>query len=153
MSKYLFLIVFSFVSVIHAQSFKEIDFTKNYLKSKKKFIIKPNIDCYTVDTCFIKYGKLNISVIRAISEKDKKKAMLNNNVLSIISLYNQREDLTIENIEYPDYENSEYYLLYDKIYIINTIPFCTGLSCRYRYVQIIDIKNKTLYEKKIKWDK
>lgn len=153
MYKYLFLLVFGVISVVKAQSYKEIDCAKEYLQSKKKFRIKPNVDCNTVETCFIKYGKYCISVIKPMVEDDKKKIVLNENLLSIKTLYNQKEELSIENIEFPDYENSDYYFVDEKFYIINSIPFCTGISCKYRYVQIIDVKNKLVHEKKIKWDK
>ncbi len=153
MYKYLFLLVFGVISLAKAQSYKEIDCLRNYLKTKKSFRIEPNIDCYSVDTCYIKHGKINIMAIRPVSENDIKKFVLNNNTLSIKTLNNKEEDLSIESVEFPDYKNSAYYLLGNKLYIINAIPFCTGISCKYRYAQIFDIKNKIIYEKKIKWDK
>ncbi|BDB55413.1 hypothetical protein GENT5_17180 [Flavobacterium ammoniigenes] len=153
MKRFLFLLVFSIISLAKAQSYKEIDYLKNYLKTKKSFRIEPKIDCYSVDSCYIKYDKINIIAIKPISENVIKKFLLNKNVLSIKTLYNKEESLSIENVEFPDYENSIYYLFKNKLYIINTIPFCSGISCKYRYAQIFDLKNKIICEKKIKWDK
>lgn len=153
MYKYLFLLVFGVVSLVKAQSYKEIDCLRNYLKTKKSFRIEPNIDCYSVDTCYIKHGKINITAIRAVSENNVKKFLLNNKKLSIKTLNNKEEGLYIESVEFPDYENSAYYLLGNKLYIINVIPFCTGIACQYRYAQIFDITNKIVIEKKIMWDK
>ena len=43
MKRFLFLLVFSIISLAKAQSYKEIDYLKNYLKYTKKLYISKDI--------------------------------------------------------------------------------------------------------------
>ncbi|WP_448607149.1 hypothetical protein [Paenimyroides ceti] len=153
MNKLFILILFSIVGCASAQTNQKIDNLKLFLKKNKRALISPKIDCYSVDTCYINYEKIDIKVIKAVSENDSKDIIVNGTKFLIKTLNNEKEELTIDSLEFPDYTNSTYYFNEDDFYIVNTIPFCTGIACKYRYVQYVDIKNKVVHEKKIKWDK
>lgn len=153
MKKLFVFILFCFIGCAGAQTQPNIDDLKLLIKKNKNALINPEIDCYSVDTCFIKYKNIDIKIIKALSENQSKSIIVSGDHFKVKTLNNEKEELIIDSLEFPDYTNSTYLFKGDDFYIINTIPFCSGIACKYRYIQYFNLSNKVVYEKKIKWDK
>jgi hypothetical protein len=128
--------------------------TLSYVFSSKRLEIKPFVDCFSVDTCFVEYKAERLAFVK-LSNGNARQVFFNDRRIDIISMFNDIEQLEIDSNEFPDYTNSIF--LFNKIkktfIIVSSIPNCTGLSCKYRLIQVIDLINLKCYEKKVKWDR
>ena len=122
--------------------------------SSKHLEINPFIDCFAVDTCFIKYKAHRLAFVKFING-NARGMLINERKIDFISIYNDREHLEVDRNEFPDYTNAIFLYIKNKktFIIVSSLPNCTGLSCKYRLVQIIDMENVKCYEKKVKWDR
>lgn len=122
-------------------------YKKSFLK--KKFIL-PKVKCSSFDTCNAIIQQYDLLFIKWNGEKsDNKQVFINGKKFDIVSLKNKQENLLIDKDQFLDYENSNFYFSANKRYILiaGTLPYCTGIACKYDLIQLLDLKNQVCIEK------
>jgi|GEM_PF-3733898 len=156
--KYIGIVVF--VVLIHtfivAQENKNTDHlfvvAINEMKSHKVRKIKPKVSCYEVDYCTVRHLGYNLKFEKWNGDSlSDRRIFVGSQRIKIISFKNK--DIEINKSTFPEYDFSTY--IFDRkrhlLKIMSSLPSCTGLSCKYQIIQVIDLSNKLCYEKIIRY--